>query len=201
MNAIFCVMLLLGVTGAAATGRMEEAQRALLSGGSEAVALCLNLAGAYAFFGGLLGVLRESGMETALAAALRRPVQRLFRFKLGEERALGDICVNLAANMLGMGGAATPAGLAAMRTMAQAGRRDGRASDAMILFLVINTTSVQLLPTTMIALRAQAGARDPADIVLPTLLATAVSTLCGVILCRLCAGWSERRAREGRRRG
>ena len=66
----------------------------------------------------------------------------------------------------------------------------GRASNAMILFLVVNTSSVQLLPTTMIALRAQAGAANPADIVLPTLLATAASTVCGVGICRLLAGWS-----------
>ena len=77
--------------------------------------------------------------------------------------------------------------LRAMRTMADAHGRDGRASDAMLLFLVLNTTSVQLLPTTMIALRAQAGARNPADIVLPTLLATAAATGTGVTLCRLCA--------------
>ena len=88
--------------------------------------------------------------------------------------------------MLGAGGAATPAGMAAMRKMARV-HPDGRASDAMILFLVVNTSSVQLLPTTMIALRAQAGAANPADIVLPTLLATAASTLCGIAACRVFA--------------
>ena len=94
--------------------------------------------------------------------------------------------MNLSANMLGAGGAATPAGMAAMRKMARV-HPDGRASDAMILFLVVNTSSVQLLPTTMIALRAQAGAANPADIVLPTLLATAASTLCGIAACRAFA--------------
>ena len=91
--------------------------------------------------------------------------------------------------MLGLGGAATPAGISAMKTMARA-NPDGRASNAMILFLVVNTSSVQLLPTTMIALRAQGGAGNPADIVLPTLLATTASTVCGVGICRLLAGWS-----------
>ena len=88
-----------------------------------------------------------------------------------------------------------PAGLRAMRTMADAHGRDGRASDAMLLFLVLNTTSVQLLPTTMIALRAQAGSASPADIVLPTLLVTAAATGCGVALCRLYAA-----RKRGRRR-
>ena len=187
MNAVFCMMLLIGVVAAAAQGRLSAAQDALLGGGAEAVAFCMSMAGAYAFFGGLLGVLRESGVTGALAHALRRPLFRLFRFAPGEEQALSDISVNLAADMLGMGGAATPAGLSAMRKMAAAGRRDGRASDAMLLFLTLNMCSVQLLPTTMIAIRAQAGAKNPADIVLPTLLVTAVATGTGLVLCRLCA--------------
>ena len=114
-----------------------------------------------------------------------RPLARLLRFAPGEEAAAADVSVNLAANMLGMGAAATPAGLLAMRKMASAQREPGAASDAMIAFLVVNTTSVQLLPATMIALRAQAGAVNPADIVPATLAATAVSTLCGVLACRV----------------
>ena len=187
MNAVFCIMLLTGVVAAAAQGDLSAAQNALLGGGAEAVAFCLSMAGAYAFFGGLLGVLRESGVTGALANALRRPLFRLFRFAPGEEQALSDISVNLAADMLGMGGAATPAGLSAMRTMAAAGKRDGRASDAMLLFLTLNMCSVQLLPTTMIAIRAQAGAKNPADIVLPTLLVTGVQTLTGIALCKIFA--------------
>ena len=159
MNAVFCMMLLIGVAAAAAQGRLSAAQDALLGG----------------------------GVTGALAAVLRRPLFRLFRFAPGEEQALSDISVNLAADMLGMGGAATPAGLSAMRKMAAAGRQDGRASDAMLLFLTLNMCSVQLLPTTMIAIRAQAGAKNPADIVLPTLLATGAQTLTGIALCKIFA--------------
>ncbi len=191
MNAVFCLMLLTGVLAAALRGDASGAQHALLSGGGEAVTFCLEMAGAYAFFGGLLGVLRESGVTAALAAALRRPLMRLFPFAPGEERAMGDICMNLAADILGMGGAATPAGLRAMRTMAGAGGARARASDAMTLFLVLNMCSVQLLPTTMIAIRAQAGAAQPADIVLPTLLATGVQTLTGIALCKWAARGEE----------
>ena len=186
MNAVFLAMLLAGAAFAAATGRTLQAQQALLTGGAQAVELCLSLAGAYAFFGGLMGLLRAAGAADALARAIEKPLARLLRFAPGEEAAAGDVSVNLAANMLGMGGAATPAGLAAMRAMARAGKR-GEASDAMIAFLVVNTTSVQLLPASMIALRAQAGAANPADIVLPALISTAVSTLAGVLACRVFA--------------
>lgn len=191
MNAVFCMMMIAGVMVACAQGNAGQAQTALLSGGEEMVKLCLELAGAYAFFGGVLGVLRESGVTASLAAALRKPMMRLFDFSVGEEQALSDICINLAADMLGMGSAATPAGLSAMRTMASA-NRNGETSDAMVLFLVLNMCSVQLLPSTMIALRAQAGAKNPADIVFPTLISTAVSTLTGIVLCKIFAGWSRK---------
>ena len=192
MNGVFCALLLAGVLYAAATGQADAAQRALLLGGEEAVQLCLKLAGAYGFFGGVMGLLHAGGVAAALAGWLKRPLSRLLRFEPGEEAALEDICMNLSADMLGMGSAATPAGLRAMRTMAAAQREKGRASGAMLLFLVINTTSVQLLPTTMIALRAQAGAKNPADIVLPTLLATTAATVTGVLLCKLCVAWERK---------
>lgn len=110
MNGLFCAMLLAGTLYAAATGRLDEAQHALLSGGGEAVTLLLELAGAYAFFGGMMGILRECGAADALARALKKPLSRLFRFAPGEEAALSEISLNLSANMLGMGGAATPGG-------------------------------------------------------------------------------------------
>ena len=185
MNAVFSMMMLCGVIAAASRGKLNAAQAALLSGGGEAVSFCLSMAGAYAFFGGLLAVARESGMTASLAAALKKPLMRLFRFRPGEERAMGDICVNLAADLLGMGGAATPAGLSAMKKMAAAGGNNGQLSEAMTLFLTLNMCSVQLLPATMIALRAQAGAASPADIVLPTIMCAAVSVVTGIAWCRL----------------
>lgn len=194
MNIIFCIMLLAGVAAASAGGKLDNAQNALLTGGSEAISFCLSMAGAYAFFGGLLGVLRESGMTAALARAMRGPMLRLFRFEPGEEKALDDICVNLSADLLGMGGAATPAGLSAMRTMAKAHAPGEPPSDAMQLFLTLNMCSVQLLPTTMIALRAAAGAQNPADITLPTLMATGISCAVAVILCKLMSAGRKKRA-------
>ena len=185
MNGVFCAMLIIGIAASVMQGRPSLVQQTLLSGGEEAIAFCLSMAGAYAFFGGLLEVLRQSGVTAAVSAAMKRPVSRLFCFEPGEERALDDICVNLAADMLGMGGAATPAGLAAMRKMAEAAGTCERPSRAMHLFLVMNMCSVQLLPTTMIAVRAQAGAVNPADIVLPTLISTAAAGMTGIALCRL----------------
>lgn len=190
MNVIFCMMLLGGILAAIAQGRPEMAQHALLTGGKEAVTLCLELAGSYAFFGGILGILREGGLTDAIAAMLHRPLMHLFAFKPGEEKALPDICVNLSADMLGMGAAATPAGLSAMQTMAGV-NGDGKLSDAMRMFLVMNMCSVQILPSTMIALRAQAGAASPADIVVPVWVVTGISMLTGIASCIILSKWSK----------
>ena len=184
MNGIFVCMLGAGIVFAALTGRMDQAEQTLLSGGGRALELLVQLCGAYAFFGGLLGILKESGAADRLAGQLEKPMKRLFGFQKGEEAALPDICLNLSANMLGMGGAAAAAGLSAMRTLSAASGHRKTASRAMILFLVINTSSVQLFPASMVALRAQAGAEDPAAVVLPALLATSVSTLVGVGLVK-----------------
>lgn len=119
---------------------------------------------------------------------MEKPLSRLFRFAPGEEEALSDISLNLSANMLGLGGAATPAGISAMKTMARA-NPDGRASNAMILFLVVNTSSVQLLPTTMIALRAQAGAAT-ADTCCPRCWRRRLQPCAAWEICRLLAGGS-----------
>ena len=191
MNTIFCGMLLLGIATAVLTGRISAVQEALLSGGSEAITLCLSMAGGYAFFGGLLQVLRESGAADVLAGGLSRVLSRLLPFAPGEEKAMGDICVNLSCNMLGMGSAATPAGIAAMKTMARAGTDPQRASDAMILFFVLNSSCIEVLPATMIALRAQYGAANPADVMLPVLLSTGASAITGVLICRLMAAKKE----------
>ncbi|MBQ2833873.1 MAG: nucleoside recognition protein [Clostridia bacterium] len=191
MNRVFCAMLLAGMAAAAVNGDFAGAQAALFSGGGEAVSFCMSMAGAYAFFGGLMQILRESGAAEALSRALERPMRRLFPFQPGEEAALPEICMNLSADMLGMGGAATPAGLAAMKALRKTD--DGRPGDAMELFLVMNMCSVQLLPSTAIALRAAAGSDRAADIVLPTLIVTAVSMLTGITLCRFFAGRSKSR--------
>jgi len=185
MNAVFCAILLAGMSAAAINGDFAGAQAALFSGGSEAAAFCMSMAGAYAFFGGLMQILRESGVAEAMARMLEKPMKKLFPFRPGEEAALAEICMNLSADMLGMGGAATPAGLAAMKALKKT--EDGRPGDAMELFLVMNMCSVQLLPAAAIALRAAAGSKSPADIVLPTLLVTGVSMLTGILLCRCFA--------------
>ena len=161
-------------------GQGERVMGAMLDGAAEGIETALALMGGFAFFCGLLGILRRAGAVEALSRRLAPALRRLFGPQLpGDARE--SVTLNLTANLLGLGNAATPMGIEAARRMAAAGGM----SDALCLFLVINSSSVQLLPTTVIALRAAAGSSAPDRVVLPTLIATAVSTVVGVVSCKL----------------
>ncbi|MFR2019221.1 MAG: hypothetical protein ACLS6G_01265 [Christensenellales bacterium] len=145
----------------------------------------MRLAGAYAFLAGCLAFCGRAARRTRWRGRWKSRSRACSALRRGGGGA-GRRQPESVGEHARRGRRGDPAGMAAMRKMARV-HPDGRASDAMILFLVVNTSSVQLLPTTMIALRAQAGAANPADIVLPTLLATAASTLCGIAACRAFA--------------
>ena len=179
---IFGGMMGLSMAWGAVNGSGGEVASAMLKAAEEAVGTAISLAGAYAFFCGMLNIVRRAGAAERLGAALSPALRRLFGEGLPVE-ALEPVTMNLTANLLGLGNAATPMGIEAAKRM---GKGMETASAALCLFLVINASSVQLLPTTVIALRAAAGAVNPAGITLPTLAATAVSTAVGILCCK-CA--------------
>jgi spore maturation protein A len=187
MNWIWSAILLAGIGFSLGAASGAEASGVLMNAAMDAVALCVRLAGGFAFWSGLMAILEDSGAARALTRALRGALRRLFPGVPMEGEAGRAMAMNLAANMLGLGNAATPMGVRAMRLLGREAA-DGAATDAMCMFLVINASSIQLIPSSVIAVRAAAGSRAPASILLPTLAATAVSTLVGVAACALLAG-------------
>ena len=180
LQGIFALLTAAALAAGAARGRLDSVVNAMLSGAQEGVTAALTMAGGFAFFCGWIGVLRRAGAVTILARGARRPLRRLLGAGLTED-ALEPVAVNLAANALGLGNAATPFGMEAARRMASG----DAAGNALCMFLVINSSSVQLLPATVIALRAAAGSADPGGIALPALIATALSTLVGIVSCKI----------------
>ena len=162
----------------------------LMGGAQDAVTLCLSLAGAYIFWMGLMGVLQKTGLLGKLSRALRPAIAFLFP-NAGE--AGEEIAGNFAANMLGMGNAATPFGIAAMRKLNLNNPRPGVATDEMCVLLAINSACLQIIPTGMISLRAAFGSAAPAAVATPILLSSICSTLVAVLLCRILT--HRRRAR------
>lgn len=184
-------MLLLGLIACMVSGNAEGAMDAMLAGAGEAVTLSLSLAGAYMLWMGLMNVAKEAGLIDALARAVRKPLALLFPRSPG---AVAPVTLNLAANFFGMGSAATPFGLAAMKELRAAADRDGvpegMASDDMCMFLSLNSSAVELLPTSVLALRAAAGSTDVYCVVLPTFLASLLAFASAIALCRFfCRVW------------
>lgn len=147
--------------------------------------IALGLTGVLSLWLGLLQIGEEAGLVQRLARFLSPVLTRLFPEIPANHPAMGSIFVNLAANMLGLDNAATPAGLKAMQQLQELNPQKDRASNPMILFLVLNTSGLTLIPTSILAFRAAAGAASPTDVFLPILLATTASTLAGVLVTAL----------------
>jgi len=164
---------------------MDALSRAMIESASGSVELALGLIGVMTLFLGLMKVAEAGGMLTILARLIRPVMVRLFPGVPAEHPAMGSMILNMAANAMGLGNAATPFGIRAMQELDKLNSRHGTATDSMALFLAINTSSVTLLPTGVIALRAAAGSTDPAGILPTTLFATVCSTVAAIIAAKM----------------
>ncbi len=176
---------LFGTVAADAPAPMEALSKAMVESAAGSVELALGLIGVMTLFLGLMKVAEAGGLLTILARLIRPLMVRLFPEVPGDHPAMGAMILNLSANALGLGNAATPFGIRAMQELERLNPRPGTATDAMALFLAINTSSVTLLPTGVIALRAAAGSSDPAGILPTTLFATLCSTTAAIVAAKL----------------
>ena len=179
MNYIWCGMLLLGITYGILTGNVQQVTEAAIASSREAISLCITMAGVTAFWVGLMKIAENSGLVKTLASKFRPVLKFLFPRLPEESRAKEYLSLNMISNVLGLGWAATPAGLKAMEALAalEEERRTadrGVASNEMCTFLIINISSLQLIPVNIIAYRSQYGSVNPTAIVGPGILATAV---------------------------
>jgi spore maturation protein SpmA len=184
MNRIFFGIVALAVGFALYNNSPAAVSKAALDGAKGAVELALGLVGYITLFLGLMKVLEEAGGLRFMARLIQPLLVRLFPFVPADHPAMGAIVMNIAANALGLGNAATPFGLKAMKELDSLNRDKGTATNAMVLFLAINTSGVALLPTGIIGLRALEGSKDPACIFPATLFATAFSTVVGVVAAK-----------------
>ena len=203
MNYLWAGMMLVAIVYGAVHGTIPEVTQAALDSSKEAVTLCITMLGILSFWMGLMQVASASGLIERMTRGIRPVLQWLFpRIPKGHP-AMEQIAVNCIANILGLGWAATPAGLKAMEELKNleeerraAGGMSGNlpavpkgvASDEMCVFLILNISSLQLSPMNVVAYRSQYGSVNPTAIVGPAILATAVSTLAGVIFCKVMDG-------------
>ncbi|MGE5048449.1 MAG: nucleoside recognition domain-containing protein [Deltaproteobacteria bacterium] len=191
MNLVFVLLLVAAALAGAVRGDVKAVGQGAFDGASQGVTLAIGLIGVMALWLGLMRIAEKAGLVEKLARAVRPIFRPLFPGIPADpsgDRALSAMLLNIAANMLGLGNAATPFGIKAMEELEKFNPNPGTATNAQVLFLAINTASLQLVPTTVIALRASAHSSDPAGILLPTLM----STLCALTVAIVSAKLLER---------
>lgn len=181
LNKLWGIMLLAGIIVAAFTGKIGEAGTAAIDSSKEAVTLCIAMLGVMSMWTGIMNVAKKAGLIDAMTRALRPALRFLFPGVPEGHQANEYIASNIIANMLGLGWAATPYGLKAMEEMKELNHGSHIASADMCTFLIINISSLQLIPVNIIAYRSEYGSISPTSIIGMGLVATLVSTAVGVI--------------------
>lgn len=194
VNLIWMLMLIIGILFGMINGTMEEVNEAVFSGAKEAVTICIGLISILVFWLGLMNIAQKAGLLDRLAKLFEPLISRLFPEVPKNHPAMGYILSNMIANMFGLGNAATPMGIKAMEQLKKLNGGSDKASRSMITFLAINTSSLTLIPTTIIAIRMTYESAAPTEIVGTTLIATACSTMGAILIDRF---FYYRRMRNG----
>lgn len=181
MNKIWLIIICFSLTYGIITGRGEELSNAILNIPKEAFSLLVTMITAACFWSGLVKIMESVGIVDFIAKKIR-PLFRLIMPNLKDEKALNYISTNIAANIFGLGYAATPSGLKAVKRMQELNEGDkSEATDEMVTFLVLNTAGVTLIPTSVMAIRSALGAANPADMIIYPIIATLLSCVAGLI--------------------
>lgn len=206
MDVLWAGMILVGIIFASFTGRIPDITEAALDSAKEAVTLCITMVGIMSFWTGLMEIASRAGMIEHASRGLKPFIKFLFPQIPKGHKAGEHITTNIIANVLGLGWAATPAGLKAMEELSKleedrrAGRalgpirKQGIASNEMCNFLILNISSLQLIPVNVIAFRSQYGSVDPTAIVGAGIMATTISTAAGILFCKIMDRKKTRRA-------
>lgn len=193
LNYLWGFMILIGIIYAALTGRLPEVTDAALDSAREAVTLCITMVGVMSFWVGLMRIAENSGIISGAAKKLNPFLRFMFPGIPKGHKANEYISTNMIANIFGLGWAATPAGLKAMEELGKLNHHSKTASKEMCTFLIINISSLQLIPVNMIAYRSQYGSANPARIVGPAIVATLVSTFAGILFAKIMAALPEKK--------
>ncbi len=187
MNYIWLGIILISFIFGALTGRLNDVVNAIFSGAKSAIEVILILLGIMTFWLGIMKIAEKSGIVNFISKLLQPIAKLLFPEIPKNDRVIGDIAMNFSANALGLSNAATPMGLKAMERLQELNIDKNSASNSMCMLLSMNTAGFQLIPATVIAILAAHGAKNPTEIIIPTLIVTSCAFTCAVIAARICA--------------
>jgi spore maturation protein A len=185
LNYIWAGMILLGILVAAFNGRLPEITGAAISGSQDAVAVCINMLGIISMWSGLIKIAEKAGIVDAFTKKLSPFLSYLFPEVPKNSKAIKYISTNIIANILGLGWAATPAGLMAMQELQKLNKQKDRATKAMCMFMIINMSSLQLVTVSVISDRAMYSSVNPSEIIAPGIIVTFASSVVAIIVAKI----------------
>lgn len=185
INYIWFFLIFCGVLVGLLSGNGDIISKAIINSCGSTVTFVIELTGIMCFWCGVMKVAENSGLTEKISKLLKPILKLIFKEAAKDEKALGAMVMNLTANMMGLSNAATPFGIKAMEEMDKLNKHKETASNDMALFLVLNATCIQLVPSTIISIRAACDSANPGIIILPTLVSTATAAVVGVICCKV----------------
>ena len=185
MNYVFPILLILSFISAIATGRVAELSQSVISGAEDAVQLLLRLVSMLCLWGGIMEIGDKAGLTTLFSKVMYPLVSRIFPKLRKEKYVLEAISMNITANVLGLGNAATPLGLEAMRRLQSVNRNTAYASDEMVVFVVMNTAAMHIIPTTVATMRGQYGSADPMEIMPAAFLTSFCALMTAIVIAKI----------------
>ena len=185
INYIWFFLIFCGILVGLLTGNGDAISKAIINSCGNTVTFVIELTGIMCFWCGVMKVAENSGLTEKISKLLKPILKLIFKEAAKDEKALGAIVMNLTANMMGLSNAATPFGIKAMEEMDKLNKHKETASNDMALFLVLNATCIQLVPSTIISIRAACNSANPGIIILPTLISTATAAIVGVMCCKI----------------
>jgi len=191
MNYIFYGLIVLSIIIGAVNGRLPEVVNSILTGAEKSVQIAISLIGIMAFWLGIMKIAERAGLVSSLAKFIKPVTKKLFNEIPPEDPAIGSIAMNFSANALGLTNAATPIGIKAMQELQEHNIDKNTASNAMCMFLAMNTASFQLVPAAVIAILVGIGYKNPTEIIAPTLVVTSFTFISAIILAKIMQKFSK----------
>ena len=185
LNIVWPIFIILSFSYAIFSGNIEELNLGILNSSKDAITLTISLLGTMCLWNGIVKIAMNTNLIDKLTNFLKPIISFLFPDLKKEENIKKEISMNMCANILGLGNAATPLGLKAMKSMQKINDKKDRLSDSMMMFVVINTASIQIIPTTVIAIRNSLGSENPTSIVFPVWIATTIAGIVGITLTKI----------------
>ncbi len=185
MNYIFYGLIVISIIIGAINGRLQEVVNSILTGAELSVKVAFSLIGIMAFWLGIMKIAEDSGIVNFISKLIKPVTKRLFKEIPEDSPAIGDIAMSVSANALGLTNAATPIGIKAMEELQKHNKDKSTASNAMCMFLAMNTAGFQLIPATVIAVLIGIGYKNPTEIIAPTLLVTTIAFISAIILAKV----------------